>query len=278
MYKNQRHRGTEGFGFYVPGKNKLVHNTDEQAMLKKLKSVKATEMLFHHRFPTSTANVFNACHPFRVVIDGKDYIVVHNGYLSNEHELKIKHEKQGYKYSSVQPDGRFNDSEALAYDLALYLSGKQRKLYSQGAIAFIVYTQDALYFGRNTDSPLQYHINDKFITIRSEGKGNTAIPNTLYKLKNGKLTQRKLTIPGYYYTGYTTYTSTYTGSWWKDEQYDDTDNYNYGTDSMTLVRDELQNARNRLRIAIHSNDAINAENERWYIGELEDELEFLKQI
>lgn len=278
MYKNQRHRGYEGFGFYVPRQNKLVHSPDEQAIIKKLKSTNATEILFHHRLPTSTDNVQNACHPFKVTIDKTDYYVVHNGYLFNQDELRKRHYKKGYQYSSVQPDGRYNDSEALAYDLALYLSGKQRKLYSEGAIAFIVYTKDAVYFGRNTDSPLVYHINDKYITIRSEGKGNTAKPDTLYKLKNNKLTTRKLVIPGY------SYTNSVWGAWAEpDEVYYTntyptlyTDDYVYNTDGFTLIRDELQNARDRLRIAQLNDDKDTANQEQWYIANLEDELEYLK--
>lgn len=287
MYKNQRNRGYEGFGFYVPNKNKLVHNTDEQAILKKLKSTNATEILFHHRFPTSTDNVQNACHPFKVTINNTDYYVVHNGYLYNQDDLRKQHYKKGYEYSSVQPDGRFNDSEALAYDLALYLSGKQRKLYSQGAVAFIVYTKDAIYFGRNTDSPLVYHINDKYITIRSEGRGNTAKPDTLYKLKQGKLTTRKLVIPSYTYTNYTT---TYGGSnyLWEvepDELYKlavtkpdntiDWDSVICHADSFTLVRDELALAKERLLIATTYKDKDGISTEQWYIDELEKELDYL---
>ncbi len=222
MYKNQRSRGTEGFGFYIPKTNKIEHETIEQNMVKLLKRTNANEMLFHHRMPTSTDNVMNACHPFKVKIGKKEYVVVHNGYLFNDDELKKRHYKLGYKYSSIQPNGQFNDSEALAYDIALTLSGKQKKLKAEGAIAFIAQSEGKTYFGRNTQSPLHYHINDKFVTIRSEGKGANIKPDTLFTFYKGKLTERDFKIPEYTYyqdtrdtytwsDGYgTTYTDTYT--------------------------------------------------------------------
>lgn len=203
MYKNQRSRGTQGFGFYIPKTDKIQHETVEQNIVKLLKRTNASEILFHHRMPTSTDNVLSACHPFEVMIDNKKYVVVHNGYLSNDYELKEKHYKMGYKYSSMQPNGQFNDSEALAYDIALTLSGKQKKLRSKGAIAFIAQSDGKIYFGRNSQSPLHYHINDKFVTIRSEGRGVNIKTDTLYTFYNGKLTERKLKIPQYEYWGYT---------------------------------------------------------------------------
>lgn len=202
MYKNQRSRGTQGFGFYIPKTNKIKHETIEQNMVKLLKRTNASEMLFHHRMPTSTENVLNACHPFEVKIGKTKYVVVHNGYLFNDNELKKNHYKLGYEYSSMQENGQFNDSEALAYDIALTLSGKQKKLKAEGAIAFIAQSEGKIYFGRNTQSPLHYHINDKFVTIRSEGRGMNIKPDILYTFDNGKLTERDFKIPEYtYYTG-----------------------------------------------------------------------------
>jgi len=258
LYKNQRNRGSDGFGFFDPNNKKLIHKTEEKDIVRKLKNYNTTEMLYHHRYPTSTKNVQNACHPFKVTIDNVDYFVVHNGYLSNDYELKEKHEKKGFKYSSNQPDGSFNDSESLAIDLALYLSGKQRKLYSKGVVAFIVYTKDALYFGRNSN-PLFCHINDKNITIRSEGKGFLIDSNTLYTLKNNKLTKRKLLIPEYEYTK-TTYD--YNGYY----PYSD---YYYQKEQ---IQNAINLAENRLDNAYYRNDTKEIDAEINLIEELRAEL------
>jgi asparagine synthetase B (glutamine-hydrolysing) len=273
MYKNQKHRGQDGFGFYLPNKNKTIHRTDEKSIIDKLRSVSATEVLFHHRYPTSTDNVLNACHPFRVTIDNTDYVVVHNGYLYNEHELRTQHEQLGYKYTSVQPDGRFNDSESLAYDLALYLSGKQDKLYAEGAIAFIVYTKDAVYFGRNSSSPLKYHQNDRFITIRSEGKGIDVKTNTLYRLSNNELTEKYLEVPEY----------NYTPTWQikpktSTEVFLEDDEVNQSLDSIQLISKEIVDTKRRLRNAIKRNDMDMAYSEAWYLDALQDDLEYITQL
>lgn len=263
LYKNQRSRGFEGFGFFDPNRKSLTHKTDEREMVKKLKAYNSTELLFHHRLPTSTKNVLNACHPFKVTIDNKDFVIVHNGYLSNEYELKEKHEKLGYTYTSEQPDGTFNDSEALAYDIALYLAGKQRKLHAKGVIAFIAYTSEKLYFGRNTN-PLYCHITDKNITIRSEGRGFLIEPDTLYTLHKNKLTKRKLIIPNYEY-------ATQTQNTW--ENYHDYEEYfdtftSYETHYQKMISAEMERISEKLQKAYDQNDIQNIDILSDYLEEL----------
>jgi glucosamine 6-phosphate synthetase-like amidotransferase/phosphosugar isomerase protein len=279
MYKNQRSRGTEGFGFYIPKTNKLKHETIEKNMVRLLKKTSTTEMLFHHRMPTSTDNVMNACHPFRVVVDNTEYVVVHNGYLFNEDNLKDKHEKLGYKYSSLQPDKRFNDSEALAYDIALYLAGKQKKLYAEGAIAFIATENGRTHFGRNNGSPLVCHINDKFLTIRSEGRGASVKTNTLYTFENGKTSEKKLNIPEYSYSyewkpvptydpnNYTKYSATY-----------EEDDYVYIAQDIADIEKEIAKCQTELARAEIDSDSKQFTNSQWLIAELEYELDGLKQF
>lgn len=220
MYKNQRSRGTEGFGFYIPDRKRIVYNTQEQGIVKTLKRTTATEMLFHHRMPTSTDNVLNACHPFRIELNKNIYVIVHNGYLSNENELKKEHDSKGYKYRSIQPDGRFNDSESLAYDIALFLEGEQTELKSKGAIAFIaIRNGQTIYFGRNAQSPLVYNLNDRHLTIRSEGKGIDCETNQLYIYENNQITKEPLEIPEYSYTsgyGWTSPGYNYNAYGWYD--------------------------------------------------------------
>lgn len=218
-YKAQRSRGIDGFGFYLPQEDKLTHNTREGRILSLLRRSKATEILFHHRYPTSTANVRNACHPFSTKdYFENNYVLVHNGIVWNDDELYEQHKRFGIEYISDQ-DGRFNDSEALAYDVAMYLEGWQDKLMSEGSIAFIVTKKDkngqpeAVYFGRNYGSPLKMKITDKSITISSEGIGEDVEPHRMhrYDYATGKITSEALQIPtgstytynnsGNYFTG-----------------------------------------------------------------------------
>jgi len=209
QFNNQRERGLKGFGFVADTpRPKYVRATDEKSIIEKLRHLKSKEVLFHHRLPTSTDNVFNACHPFRIKgSNGNVYYVIHNGVIWNDDELKEKHDKLGIKYISIQPDGRFNDSEALAIELVRYLSGDVKKLEVEGSIAFICkeYKDNKpinLYFARNQSSPLKFRKNKNgVIQISSEQKGkSTSVPvNLLHKLnyRSGKITTKKLDLDYY---------------------------------------------------------------------------------
>lgn len=206
-YLAQRRRGTDGFGFYTPETDRLTHNVREGRILSLLRrNKKATEILFHHRMPTSTANVRNACHPFST----KDYfehnyVGVHNGVLWNEDELRKEHEKLGIDYVSEQIDGAYNDSEALIYDLARYIEGQVTHLTAEGSIAFIICQRDkkgkptAVFFGRNEGNPLVMKKTRKSFTLSSEGKGENILPNTMYKYDydTGVISMSPCRIPSY---------------------------------------------------------------------------------
>lgn len=204
-YIFQRSRGTDGFGFYTPETNRLTHNTREGRILSLLRrNKKATEILFHHRMPTSTMNVRNACHPFSTKdVFEHNYIVVHNGVLWNEDELRTEHEKMGIDYISEQEDGSYNDSEALAYDLARYVEGQVDHISSEGSIAFIMIqrnkkgTPTAMFFGRNTGNPLMLDVTDEDITLSSEGAGELIEPNQMYcfNYKTGVITRSPCRFP-----------------------------------------------------------------------------------
>lgn len=206
-YQDQRHRGTDGFGFYSPETNRLTHHPKEGRIMKLLRrNKKATEVLFHHRMPTSTINVRNACHPFSTKEYFKyNYVVVHNGVLYNERSLKAEHERRGIDYVSEQEDGSFNDSEALAYDIARYLEGEVPNLKAQGSIAFIAIKREhngkplATYFGRNTGNPLIMQHDEESLTLSSEGSGTVIDPDTLYCFNHetGRITRTPCKIPGY---------------------------------------------------------------------------------
>lgn len=219
LYLAQRHRGSDGFGYYVPETNRLTHNPREGRILSLLRrEKKASEVLFHHRMPTSTMNVRNACHPFST----KDYfehnyIVVHNGILWNEDELRREHDALGYQYVSDQKDGSYNDSESLAYDIARYLEGHVQKLSAAGSIAMIAIKRDhkgkalAVYFGRNTGNPLMMRHTRKEFSLSSEGKGILIDPNTMYcfDYKTKTLTREPCIFPQI--TSSRTYSGEYVG-------------------------------------------------------------------
>lgn len=205
-YLEQRHRGTDGFGFYIPYEDRLTHNVREGRILSLLRRSKATEILFHHRYPSSTHNVRNSCHPFSTKnYFAHNYVGVHNGVIWNELELKDQHEKLFIDYTSEEEDGSFNDSEALIFDIARYIEGEVSYLTAEGTIAFIMVQRDkkgeakALYFGRNAGNPLIIQKTKKTLTLASEGKGEMIEVNTLYRYdyKTGEITQKHLYIPSY---------------------------------------------------------------------------------
>lgn len=195
----------------------MTHNVLEGRILSLLRRDKATEILFHHRFPTSTSNVRNACHPFSTKdYYDHNYVLVHNGVLYNDDELAEKHLSEGISYVSMQNDGRFNDSEALTHDVAQFIEGKVTKITAAGTIAFICVQRDskgkkkALYFGRNNGNPLKMKFTKHSLTLSSEGDGEDVPVNRLhrYDYKTKSLTSTPVIIP----TGYTpNYSNDYMG-------------------------------------------------------------------
>lgn len=204
QFNQQRHRGTQGFGLLDGDYNHLIKNPKEQGILSWLDKYKSSEILFHHRMPTSTENVQNACHPFstRDYFD-KNYVLVHNGWITNADEMKAKHTKLGITYSSDQPDGTFNDSEALLWEVALCLEGLQTEIEAYGAIAFICIEKDKdgnkkLHYGRNTN-PLNQHFTNKHLYLSSEGQGKAIDSHKLftYDYKSKGISSKDFTIPSY---------------------------------------------------------------------------------
>lgn len=220
QYDKQKHRGTQGFGVFDGQELNMVHEANENQILKWLVKYDSNLLLMHHRFPTSTINVKRAAHPFSTKDyfnkskrkrDQVQYILVHNGTIRNAEELYEEHSEKGIEYYSVLQDLTFNDSEALLWDFALYAEGKQKELKAKGGIAFIALKLEAgklvkMYFARNYSSPLRMLRSKEGISLASELEGGEAIEtDTLYtwnyKLK--RLTTRDLTIPsGYVATNY----------------------------------------------------------------------------
>lgn len=207
QFQAQRSRGTNGFGLYDRDFNHLVKATKERKILGWLRHHPSSEVLFHHRWPTSTSNVKSSAHPFSTKdFFSTTYILAHNGHIKNSHALHAKHKELGIVYSSLQNNGTFNDSEALLWDVALYLEGKQKELTAEGGIAFICIANNAkdpskhrLYFARN-DNPLRLLKTNEGIMVSSEGAGIPIAADQLYSFnyKTRELTQKPLEIPDGY--------------------------------------------------------------------------------
>lgn len=197
-YENQKSRGTEGFG-YIAVKDGYIKSVEraetEDEIRKKLEKETSNEILFHHRRPTSTPNYEELAHPMVIKDDcfKHDYYIIHNGIIRNASELKEEHEKLGIKYqtelleikktvaktktkervSETVYTHKFNDSEALAVELALYFEGKKDAIDAMGAVAFIGYETDKkgkvlkMHYGRNTN-PLMIEENGDLFFLRSE--------------------------------------------------------------------------------------------------------------
>lgn len=186
------------------------------------------EVLFHHRFSTSTADVPNACHPFSTKDFFKNnYVGVHNGVISNDNALEKQQQELGIEYISRQKNGQFNDSEALIYDIAQVLEGQKEELTARGSIAFIMIKRNkdgkakTLFFGRNTGNPLMMKRTKHSLTLSSQGEGTAIEPNQLYSFdyETQEITKRYLFIP--YYSSWSNYVAPKTSpSYNFDERYD----------------------------------------------------------
>lgn len=204
-YQEQKKRGNEGFGYVAieDGYIKDVKRaTTEAEIIRLLEKEKSSEILFHHRYPTSTENYSEVTHP--IVVDNKDlkhvYHVVHNGVLQNEEELKKEHNKLGFDYTTEFVEKQitvfrdyqyesettfYNDSEALAIEIALFSEDKKKTIEADGTIAFIAIQSErdgkvtAILFGRNYGNPLVREETKDFICIRSEGKGDNVMAHEL---------------------------------------------------------------------------------------------------
>jgi predicted glutamine amidotransferase len=223
-YQHQKNRGTEGFGYVAinPAKCKIEsvrRRESEKEILAELEECKAQAILFHHRFPTSTPNLKEASHPITVKNARLKYVyyVVHNGIISNDDALKAIHEGLGYQYTTAikkqvkyetmktnysSEYTMFNDSEALAIELAEYIEGKKDSVDAEGSMAFIVLQADQrgnvlnLYYGRNRQNPLKLQQDDAIFSLTSEGGREDVEPNTMfcYNYKSRLITKAPLAL------------------------------------------------------------------------------------
>jgi len=195
LYENQKERGKQGFGFVGMNKDKiqLFRSTDEKGIIDYLNNYEFDEILFHHRLPTSTDNNISSTHPFELFYGDKKYYFIHNGMIENSLELFKEHKrlnlkyKLNLKYTSLQKDGKFNDSEALAWEFIIWLSDNRRSIKAVGSVAFICLEMDKelnraekLYFYRNDGNPLKLFKDKTTLTLSSSGVGNEIKKDRLY--------------------------------------------------------------------------------------------------
>ena len=173
-------------------------------------------IIAHHRQPTSSDNKINQTHP--IFISNKmlnfDYYFIHNGVLSNDGELKEKHYKMGFKYSTeYAKEGyyqgspttvKFNDSEALGVEIALFIEEKQTVVDTNNTAAFMAlqvnkktHKAEKVFFGRSGGgSCLNLAKIKGNIKISSEGEGEEVLAETLWsfdpKDAKMKLTSRAM--------------------------------------------------------------------------------------
>lgn len=251
-YEAQKHRGSKGFGYVsIDKKGKVQQHvlTEEEHQIKSaIKDGQTSEMLFHHRFPTSTANLYEAAHPIEVDNDSLRYryYVAHNGVISNSKELHEKHVKLGFSYSTelrketriITRDRKieetveikFNDSESLAIELARYVEGQSKDIETRGTAAFIMQQIDrdtaeivATFYGRNEGNPLYIERNKHMFVIKSDSKeGDEVEAGKIYRIdaKTSNVSLFSSVSIGYHYT------------YKKPDYQRDYDDYDYSRSSM----------------------------------------------
>ena len=200
-YENQKERGQSGFGFVAFDSGRLVkyaRSANEKQIEEQLASCEAPLIMFHHRYPTSTANVAEAAHPIKVSnkMLEYDYYLIHNGIIRNDSELKKDHEKLGFAYTTkivkkwittgqTYENQEWNDSEALAIEIALLLEDKTDKVHAEGDYAFIVAQTtkagrlSGIYYGTNGGNPITLTDDKNIFALQSE--------DGLRKVEAGKL-------------------------------------------------------------------------------------------
>ena len=196
----------------------IAKESQENGILKFLCKRDSNLLMFHHRFPTSTINVAKAAHPHSSgnFFGDRQYILVHNGVIRNASELFVKHQQLGIEYKSLLTDLTFNDSEALLWDFALTMEGKQKDMEAYGDIAFICMMTEKgalkkMYFGRN-NRPLNMYRDKNTIELSSEGRGTAIKPHTLHDwdYKRSMLSTTPMNFPQFgRYNGAPSYQSGY---------------------------------------------------------------------
>lgn len=294
LYTNQKHRGQEGFGFLNITKNKVKcyraeNDVDIKKMLKSIK--KADEIMFHHRYPTSTPNLIEATHP--IIVDSKllsyKYYMIHNGIITNDDDLYFGHIKNGFKYNTKITTKQitsnntyetycYNDSETLAIELGLFIEGKKKTISNKGSIAFMLLQADkndkpiALYYGRNYGSPLILSDKNSKVIISSESEDITLddiSDDIIYKkdYSTGKISEI-ITNVGICEKPKTHYTNDVIGFNSADDSYSDSELMQYEVDDYYELLQQEQDLKKEMEEAKKLKDNeeyINLDSELFYI-------------
>lgn len=202
QYEDQEHRGSKGFGaVFIKEDNTfdVKRATEPIKALIDLNLNPSRMVLFHHRFPTSSANKINQTHPI-LVENGSlknDYLVIHNGVLSNDDQLLKEHEELGFIYTTKTAN-QFNDSECVAIEVARFMEKQIDELNLQGSCAFVALQIDReskkiikTVYGTNGSNPIKAHLAPGKVFLSSEGIGTTITKDILYtiNMKTFKVTQ-----------------------------------------------------------------------------------------
>lgn len=207
QYDKQHHRGSEGFGLIRASESslKLRRATQEVKAMIDITQAKENILLFHHRYPTSTENKQPQTHPIHVKNSELkyDWYIQHNGVISNAKDLAKTHQNDlGYTYTTKelhksyksykgtsgytwQDEYKFNDSEALAIELARYLEGKSKEIATIGSVAFQAIkvnketniTEQVLWGRNDSHNNLYYSETPEGIVIASELEGGENTTN-----------------------------------------------------------------------------------------------------
>lgn len=216
-YKEQKGRGTDGFGFLELNEDELqLHRfVYEVDALKGLADSKAPEILFHHRWPTSNINSAKSNHPIMSDSDvyQYNYYMIHNGHITNHFELKEAHNKLGIAYNTMVDD-KTNDSESLLHELALVIEEKKeyKDFAAKGSMAFVMVQTSklnipvALYYGKGWSSDLTKNEDENILEIKSIGGKDMVTANILFRFdyETHETTQKELELS---YRSYSTYHS-----------------------------------------------------------------------
>jgi predicted glutamine amidotransferase len=197
QFEDQKNRGISGFGAVVVNQDRtytLYRATEPSSIHVDLALNKSRMIFFHHRTPTSSDNLISQTHPIFVSNESLkyDYLVMHNGVINNNHILKLDHEKLGFQYNTEliyeDKSTKFNDSEALAIEVARFIECQTKELGTTGSWAFIALQIhkkqnkiEKVYFGRNMN-PLNLVMSWGTIKLSSEGPGEEITEDTLYEL------------------------------------------------------------------------------------------------
>lgn len=194
QFEDQKERGINGFGIIKINDKmgyKIDRATEGYKFMWDIHHNPVRAVIVHHRIPTGSDNTLKQTHP--IVVDNGSlkykYLLVHNGVIRNDCELKAEHEALGFIYTTV--DGtKFNDSECVAIELARFIENQIDRVGIIGSAAFIGVQIDKktdkvikLFFGRNEGNPLNLAKTRNKMFISSTGPGSQVAPFKLYDCK-----------------------------------------------------------------------------------------------